>query len=202
MHILRKLLYGFAIVLVALVLIAFFLPRQVHVERSVSMRAPPATVFELVNGFQRFNEWSPWFEYDPGARYTFEGPASGVGAKMAWNSEKPGVGSGSQEIVRSEPIDTVHSRLDFGSQGTALAVWTIEPLEDGSRVTWAFDTDLGSNPFARYMGLAYERFIGADYERGLAKLKQLAERTAAAPHPDAEETNNVQPTTHESEKNS
>jgi hypothetical protein len=69
-----------------------------------------------------------------------------------------------------------------------MAVWTIEPEGDGSRVTWAFDTDLGMNPMARYMGLAFERFIGPDYERGLAKLKQLAEAAAAAPHANGEAT--------------
>jgi Polyketide cyclase / dehydrase and lipid transport len=193
MHILRKLLYGSAIVVVALAVIAFFLPRNVHVERSVSMLAPPGTVFDIVNGFQRFNEYSPWFEYDPKARYTFEGPPSGVGAKMSWQSDDASVGSGSQEIVKSEPIETVHSKLDFGSQGTALAVWTIVPEGDGSRVTWAFNTDLGMNPIARYMGLTFERFIGPDYERGLAKLKKVAEATAAASHSDGEAAETTRP---------
>jgi ribosome-associated toxin RatA of RatAB toxin-antitoxin module len=186
MHTLRKVLYGLAIVLVALVGIAFFLPRQVHVERSISMRAPAATVFDLVNGFQRFNEYSPWYEHDPKAQYTFEGPASGVGARMSWHSEQANVGSGSQEIVRSEPLSLVHSKLDFGADGTAMAIWTIEPEEDGSRVTWAFETDLGMNPIARYMGLAIGRFVGTDYEKGLANLKRVAEASAAQPHPDGE----------------
>jgi hypothetical protein len=32
------------------------------------------------------------------------------------------------------------------------------------------------NPMARWMGLMFDRWIGADYEAGLAKLKQVAER--------------------------
>ncbi|MGQ0835990.1 MAG: SRPBCC family protein [Gammaproteobacteria bacterium] len=173
MHILRKLLYGLAIVVVALAVIAFFVPRHVRVERALTMRAPPTAVFELVNGFKRFNEFSPWFEHDPRAKYTYTGPESGVGARMEWTSDS--VGSGSQEIVKSESPTAVHTKLDFGAQGTAMAVWTIEPTDDGSRVTWAFETDLGMNPIARYMGLTFEHFIGPDYEKGLANLKKLAE---------------------------
>jgi Polyketide cyclase / dehydrase and lipid transport len=183
---LRKFLYGIAVAVAALVVIAFFLPRHVRVERSIEIQAPAATVFEIVNGFQRFNEWSPWYELDPEARYTLEGPASGVGARIAWRSGKANVGSGSQEIVRSEPIDTVQTRLEFDGDETAMAVWTIEPSGDGSRVTWAFETDLGMNPFARYMGLAFDRLIGDDYEKGLANLERLAETSAAAPHADGE----------------
>jgi hypothetical protein len=171
----RRILYGLAIAIVALAAIALLLPRQVHVERSVAVRSPPMTVFEIVNGFGRFNEYSPWFELDPQAKYTYEGPASGVGAKMSWTSEERGVGDGSQEIVRSEPPRMVQSRIEFGGDSTAVTTWTIQPAEGGSTVTWAFDTDLGMNPVMRYMGLAFDHLIGRDYERGLARLKALAE---------------------------
>jgi hypothetical protein len=175
MQAVRRILLWLAIALVALAAIGLFLPREIHVERSIGVRAPPATVFEIVNGFGRFNEYSPWFETDPQAKYTYEGPASGVGAKMSWVSEDRGVGNGSQEIVRSEPPRTVQSRLEFGGEATAVATWTIQPTDEGSHVTWAFDTDLGMNPAMRYMGLAFDHLIGRDYERGLARLKKLAE---------------------------
>jgi len=48
-------------------------------------------------------------------------------------------------------------------------------------VTWGFDTDVteGQNLFgslmARYFGLLFDRWIGTDYEIGLANLKTLAE---------------------------
>jgi hypothetical protein len=31
------------------------------------------------------------------------------------------------------------------------------------------------NPIARYFGLLFHKMIGSDYERGLAKLKAVAE---------------------------
>jgi carbon monoxide dehydrogenase subunit G len=179
MQALRRIFYWIVIAIVVLAAIGLFLPRQIHVERSIAVNAPPAAVFGIVNGFARFNEYSPWFEADPSATYTYEGPATGVGAKMSWASEDRGVGSGSQQIVKSEPPRSVQSRLEFGGDGTAFATWTIDAVDGGSNVTWALDTDLGMNPAMRYMGLAFDRLIGRDYERGLARLKSLAESQPA-----------------------
>ena len=38
---------------------------------------------------------------------------------------------------------------------------------------------LGMNPVMRWMGLMIDGPIGADYERGLARLKNVAEQEAA-----------------------
>ena len=46
---------------------------------------------------------------------------------------------------------------------------------EGTKITWGFDSDLGMNPIARWMGLMFDSWIGADYETGLANLKNLVE---------------------------
>ena len=86
-----------AIVAVGLVFVAggLLLPSTTHVERSVVIERSPEQVFATLDSFERFNAWSPWAEYDPQARYTFEGPAQGVGARMRWVGNQA-VGSGSQ----------------------------------------------------------------------------------------------------------
>lgn len=175
---LQKVLIAVASLVVLVVAIGLVLPQTAHVERSIVIDAPPDAVFALVNGFSRFNEWSPWATLDADTVYSFEGPGSGVGARMTWSSDNPSVGSGSQEIVHSEPYRTVHTALDFGDQGAASAAFTLEPGEDGTRVTWSLDVDFGWNLFGRYLGvIAFDRLAGADYERGLQRLKDLAERT-------------------------
>lgn len=175
-----RIVVGLVIVLLVLVGVAFLLPQKVHVERSVEIAAPQDQVFALVNSFERFNEWSPWFERDPNARYTFEGPASGVGAIMRWQSENREVGQGVQEIVVSEPPSVVRVRLDFGSQGPAEAYYQLVATANGTAITWGLDTDLGMNPVNRYFGLFFDNLIGGDYEKGLAKLKAVAEAAPPA----------------------
>lgn len=155
--------------------VGLFLPSTAHVERSIVVDAPQATVFALTNGYARFNEWSPWAEMDADTEYTYEGPSCGVGAKMSWISDNKNVGSGSQEVVFSTPFDEVKVQLDFGEQGIADAFYHFIPVDGGVNVTWGFDTDFGFNLIGRWFGLFFDSMIGSDYEKGLANLKALAE---------------------------
>lgn len=176
---LLKMLKYLGLAVVVAIAIAYILPGKVRVERATVIEAPPSDVFELVNGFENFNQWSPWYERDPEGDYRIEGPEQGVGARMIWTSDKPDVGQGSQEIIESVPDRLVRTKLDFGEMGDANAFFEIEPRGEGStHLVWGFNTDLGLNPVSRYFGLMFERWIGPDYEHGLAKLKDLAEEQA------------------------
>jgi hypothetical protein len=132
-----------------------------------------------VSGFKRFIEWLPWSDLDPNTRYTYSGPESGVGARMTWASDQREVGSGSQEITAVEPDRSVTTKLEFGAQGISKSTLTITPEGSGSRIVWAFDADFTGNFPGRYFGLMFDRLIGKDYEKGLARLKALAEAAPA-----------------------
>lgn len=175
MSVLKKILVGLAVLVVLLVLVGLLLPASAHVERTTTIDAPTANVFALVNSYRNFNRWSPWAERDPETVYTYEGPDSGVGAKMSWASQNPQVGTGFQTITASQPYSRVETLLDFGSQGTAEAFFDLEETDSGTVVTWGFDTEFGMNLVSRYFGLMFDRWIGADYEAGLANLLKVAE---------------------------
>ena len=99
----KKIVVWIAIGLVAAIVLAlaggFLMPRYRTVSRSVEIAAPAPEVFALVGDLRQFNEWSPWFEKDPAASYTFTGPTDGVGQTFHWQSDKPDVGSGSMTIA-------------------------------------------------------------------------------------------------------
>ena len=174
MKIFKTALVMLMILVVLAIVVGALLPSKVHVERSTVIKAPAATVFALVNGFALFNSWSPWFEKDPEARYSYEGPAFGPGAKISWVSDDPRVGAGSQEITTSTPFERVEIRDDFGGR-TAETSFDIEKVEGGTLTTWAFDTDLGWDLVGRYRGFMLDTMVGGSYEQGLEKLKELAE---------------------------
>jgi uncharacterized protein YndB with AHSA1/START domain len=184
-----RLVKGLFLALVALAVLFFaiglFLPRTAHIERSVTTTASPAEVYELVAGFKRFNEWSPWANIDPTTKYTYRGPESGVGARLEWTSAHPNVGSGSQEIIDVEPGRSVTSALDFGMDNPTTSTMVLVPEGSGTRVTWTLDTDVSGSIIGRYFGLALDRMVGPYYEKGLAQLQALAESTAA-PRTDVE----------------
>ena len=176
MKLVRTLVLALVVLVVLLVVIGLFLPSSARVERTVVVDAPPCSVFALVNGLATFNRWSPWYDLDPETEYTYEGPELGVGARMEWVSQDPRVGRGSQEIIASEPCRLVRTAFDFGEQGTAVAELDMEPVDGGTRVIWRIETPFGDNLVARWFGvLAFERAIGADFERGLAGLQRAAE---------------------------
>jgi effector-binding domain-containing protein len=179
MKILKIVLAVLIILVGAFVIIGLFLPDDAHVERSIVVNAPQCTIFPLVNGFHRFNEWSPWHGIDPDTQYTWEGPDMGVGAVMTWTSEHKNVGSGSQRITASQPCAEVRTHHDFGDQGQAEGFFALQPEGEATRVMWGFDTSFEGSIIGRYFGLAMDSMVGADFERGLASLKEIAEKLPA-----------------------
>ena len=168
------------VVAVAIV-VAFILPRHAIVTRSVEIAAPPSAVFPLVGDLRRFNEWSPWADIDPETVYTFTGPIDGVGQTLNWESDDKRVGAGSMSIAAIEPDSRVDMEIVFGEEGSALASLVLEPAGAGTKVTWGLDTDLGFNPIGRYFGMMMDGMVGPDYEKGLARLKAVAEAPPPAP---------------------
>lgn len=171
----KKFFVAVAFVVAAVVALGFLLPSTTHVERSIDIDAPPATVFTVVNGFRNFNRWSPWADLDPEARHAYAGPVQGVGAKMTWSGNAD-YGTGGLEILESEPYRRVRNRLTFGDWDADITTtFTVEPRGQGARVTWSFDAGYGADFTGRYFGLLMDGFVGADYEKGLTRLKSFAE---------------------------
>lgn len=169
---------GFLGLLVAFVLgFGFASPRVARMKRSIEIAAPPEKIWPNLNNLRNFVErWSPWSEKDPQAKHAFNEIAEGVGATFSWIGDPKKSGEGTMKITRSEPMTRVVSHLAFKGRGEADAGWTLEDLGGGrSRVTWDFEADNGMNPLARIFGRLIEKFLGPDYEQGLAKLKSISE---------------------------
>lgn len=175
----KKFLLIVAYLLLALLVIfmggAYVLPGEVVVERQITIAALPGKVFNIVGDLRRFKDFSPWADIDPDLQYTFEGPPIGIGQKMSWSSTHPELGTGSQTVVDYQPNIRFATTLDFGEMGDAIAYWNFVPVGSDTKVTWGFKSLL-RNPLERWMGLLFDRWIGADYEKGLAKLKEIAEK--------------------------
>jgi len=169
------------VLVAAFVAVGYMLPKQVHVERSITVQRPASMMFTLLNSYRYFNEWSPWATRDPNAEFVLSGPDAGVGARMSWIGDPRLVGSGSQEIVASKPYEQIDFKLDFETQGVADTGFTLQSQGGATRISWSFDSNLTEGLgfvdafLARYFGLLFDRWIGGDYEEGLANLKRFAE---------------------------
>jgi hypothetical protein len=179
MRIILRLAQFFVVLFLVLAAIGFLLPQEQKVERSIIIRAMPEEVFVHLNGAKAFNEWSPWALLDENMLVTYTGPDAGKGSTMAWESEQPGVGSGSLTITDLMEYEQVDIALDFGGQGKAASYFKLQPVAEGTQVTWGFSMDAGMNPIHRWFGLMMDKWVGSDYEKGLLRLKKLIEGSAA-----------------------
>ena len=182
-----KVLKIIGIIIIVIFAIGFIailtLPNEAHMSRSVVIDASPQTIYRELITYKNFNSWSPWASKDTATVYTYEGPAIGVGAKMSWSSENDQVGSGSMEIIETKENELVKAKMLFeGFDSNPTASYIIEPIENGTKVTWTYDEE-GITGVAKVFGAMMDKFLGPDYEAGLAGLK---ERIENAPKSDTE----------------
>ncbi|WP_051361853.1 SRPBCC family protein [Solimonas soli] len=179
MRLLKGLIILTVVVAALVVGIGLLLPDRAHVERSITVRAKPATVYVALDGFKRFTQWAPWTRLDPDTQYRHDGPPWGVGAKMTWSSDQPSVGHGSQEIVEAVPYARIRSRLVFsGFDSENYSTLTIRADGEGSVVSWAYDATFHGNLLGRFFALKLDDWVGKDYEQGLANLRAMVEPLA------------------------
>ncbi len=176
-----EILLAIVATIVVLLLIGLFLPGggHGHVERSIIIERPPSHVFDVLNSFKRFNEWSPWAKKDLAASYTFEGPESGQGAVMTYAANKE-VGSGRFEIIESTPTSIIKMIQRPTDGRTATVTFDVGTSDLGVKVSWTYDVELGGNPIERIKGKYLDSSIGGDYQYGLMRLKALIESSAYA----------------------
>ncbi len=178
----NKLLLSMGVILSVVILFlvgGFSLPSTLHVERSIHIDAAPAEIFPLIGDLNEWQRWSPWAEMDPDMEVTISD--SSEGQVFSWHSEEPMVGTGTLTIVDSSPPNSLHSHLDFGDQGMGDTTFLLDAEEEGTFVSWAFDSDvregvpLLKQPISTYFKFFMDGMIGQDYEAGLNKIKALAE---------------------------
>ena len=165
------------VVVTAVILIyASTRPDTFHVERSVTIKAPPEKIFPLINDFHAWNDWTP-YNKDPAMKKTFSGSAQGVGAHYAWEGNKE-VGKGDITITSTTPPDKLvfdlHMIEPFA--GRNVATFNLAATGDATTVTWSLDDQ--QKLMVKVMGMFFnmDQMIGKDFEVGLAKLKAVAEK--------------------------
>ena len=174
MKILLRILGGLAGLVLVLVVVAFLLPRFYRVERSIVIRANPEVIFPLFGDLRRWKEWGAWQARDPGMKATFSEKSTGVGAWSSWESKSEG--NGRMTLLAYDPPKRAVYQLEFPDMGTSSqGTMEIVPHAGGVKVVWVDAGNLGMNPLYRWFGLFLDGMIGSDFEKGLAKLKQLAE---------------------------
>ncbi|HEV8691127.1 MAG TPA: SRPBCC family protein [Ideonella sp.] len=177
---LKKILIVVGVAIAALLIFAATRPDSFRVERKTVIQAPPEKVFALINDFHLWPQWSPWEHLDRNMKRTLGGAAAGPGATYAWEGNKD-VGQGRMEIKESVPASKIGIQLDFLQPFEAhnTAEFTLAPQGSGTEVTWAMYGP--ANYMTKLMSVfaSMDKMVGPDFEKGLANMKAVAEKTPA-----------------------
>ncbi len=173
----KKIAVVIAILIAGILVYAATLPDTFRIERSTSIKAPPERIYPLINGFHRWEAWSPWEKIDPAIKRSYSGADSGKGAVYAWQGNKE-IGQGRMEIIESTPSSIVVIKIDFIKPFEAhnTIEFTLERQGDAAKVTQAM---YGPSPFvSRLVGLfcSMDKMVGKKFEEGLASLKMIVEK--------------------------
>ncbi|PMQ02840.1 hypothetical protein DyAD56_22175 [Dyella sp. AD56] len=155
------------IVAVAAVVVGVVMPSSGHIERSLVIGKDMRQVYDVLNNFRRFPEYSEQRDADRNIKFDFSGKAYGPGAEVSWSSNDGKVGSGKFTVASADPS---FDKVDATAK-KATVVWnvdndwrgndkhfTIDLERNGSRgqltkATWSYDVDYGFNLINRYSSL-------------------------------------------------
>jgi hypothetical protein len=164
-----------ALAIAVVLILAARKPDTFSVTREIYIKAPPETIFPLINDFRRWGSWSPWEKKDPAMKRSFDGAASGKGAVYGWEGNK-NVGSGRMEIMETAPTKIV-IKLDFIKpfEGHNTAEFTMRPQGSTTHVCWLMHGPCNFMGKIMHVFINMDAMIGKDFTAGLSNLKRLSE---------------------------
>lgn len=170
---------GIAVVVILAVILglAATKPDTFTVQRVATIKAPPEKIMPLISDFRNWTSWSPWEQLDPNMTRTYAGAPAGKGAIYSWKGNSD-VGEGRMEIIELAAPNKVDIKLDFVSpmESSNTTEFLLQAQGDSTTVTWNMS---GPMPFtSKIMSVfaSMDSMIGPDFEKGLAKMKAVAEK--------------------------
>ena len=159
--------------LVALVIVAVIgvvagvvMPSSGHVERSQVVGKDMRQVYDLLNNFRRFPDYSVLRSQDSGVQFKFSGKAYGPGAEISWTSTDAKLGDGGLTIASATPQ---FDQIDSNTQEASI-IWNLDNNWRGldkhftldlerqghgrlTQITWSYDVQYGWNLINRFANL-------------------------------------------------
>jgi hypothetical protein len=163
-------------IIVLILMIALFLPKEFSYEKTISINAPVDSVWQQVNSLAAMDKWSPWNDHDPNMKKEYSGVDGTIGAKQSWEGDV--VGTGSQTITKIEKPILFETSLDFLKPHESHGKGFVELVSVGNvtKATWGMT---GNMPYPFNFMILFmnmEKDMGKDWDNGLSKLKTLSEK--------------------------
>lgn len=173
----KKVFYVIIALVAVYLILCLFGPKQVTVEREVSINKPAEFVKQKMADFKFFHDkWSPWTAKDPQMKVTYEGTPGQAGHFYTWSGNKE-VREGSMKII-SINGDTIQEDLSFNTKNNNKdATVNLVAKDNGNSTTakWQMIMKVGFLHRAPMLFMNMDKMMGPDFEKGLANLKTVLE---------------------------
>lgn len=173
--------------------VGLFLPSKARIQRQIELGNPTTQVYDMLNGFHRFKDWSPWAA-DGGMQINKSGERYGEGATLEYKSEAYGEGKIVLSSTEFEDEGKISFDLENDWRGTNKSMeFRIIPDAKTRAVNlvWTTRVEYGMDIPGRYAGMYLDARIGELMETALDRFAAVM---ATVPYVDysqmtVEETN-------------
>ncbi len=174
MKFLKYLLFLILILIIGIAIYVAVQPNTYDFSRSRVIKAPASMLYNKVNDYKNWKEFSPWIEQEPNATLTYDNKTKGIDGGYSWSGKI--LGEGNMKTTGITPNKSIAQDINFIKpfEGGAKINWSFEPSPDGTKVTWAMngEQDFMTKAFTAFMG-TIEKTTGPQFERGLIKLDSV-----------------------------
>jgi len=143
------------------------------IERQARIAAPAPAIYANLEDLKRWNAWFPWLSDSQGGTFEYSGPAKGVGASCAWESDNK-QGSSRLTITQAQPDASLHAQFEFEQLRTREFTVDVTLTQDGDH-TLAHLMVSGPHTVASRLFSKYTAYMGQDVERALANLAKISQ---------------------------
>lgn len=169
MKLIKKILIGLLILVVLLLILAFFLPREMNITATGKVDAPAKYAYNILNDFKHQSKWDPWLKLDTTMIFAFSENSMGEGAYVDYKSNSYGEG----RTTRVKSTGNEQIKLEAKSDnGDATMQYDLKTDGDQTDVSWNFKTEM---PFPlNLMNFFFQRSMKNEMENGISNISKLA----------------------------
>ncbi len=176
MKIIKYFLFLFLILVIAGAIYIATKESDYHIEETLLIDAPKEVVFDEVNDFKNWEDWSPWTSETDKAIINYTEKTKGEGAEFSWKNDQ--TNHGNIKTLQAIPYSSLDMQtefeLQFGETNSDM-YWNFDETEDSTKITWGIQ---GKQSFMEKLSFAFSSESFSERTRthlilGFDNLKQV-----------------------------
>lgn len=165
--------YILLLILLSTIALAVFVATQkslFKIEKSVLINVPKEVVFNYINDYKNWEDWSVLKEDDAKVTFTYPENTVGQGASYSWNGK---IGEGKTTTTFVKENDSIAQKTIISEKET-FSFLSFKTTNKGTKVTWTLqgNADFMTKIYATFSN-GLENLMGKFYERSLNNLNKV-----------------------------